>query len=240
MEAAHYWYGDTWVDPPTPGSTTLWQGGYYAGIVLDGQQGNKQYHLVRAPRVSGGLQGFYGGTSPTFVRWGPNQCDYPSASVRRDDYGGTATALLVNSSAHNAFYWFRASNGPNGGTFNLSTGGQGGGTGIGGYNDWYMPTRDEAKMCFRAFKHNSGTVNNYTITYASPQTTNVTQNPNSLFQTGGSESFSHYNNWFLTAREAENNCSARGITMGNGNYTNPYYKSDTNWYLFAVRRVAVP
>jgi len=125
---------------PEPGAP--YQGGFFAGQM---NIGGTIYNLVVAPRTSGSLQGELGSAT-----W---------ATVATDDtvanntfYGSTATTTYANAQ-HPFFNWaVNGANGPNAGTFDATNTV---GTGIGGYNDWYIPSVYELMILYYYFKPSS-------------------------------------------------------------------------------------
>jgi hypothetical protein len=183
-----------------PPGTTL-GGGYYAGQILDG---STVYNIIVAPITSGSLNG----QSVTNLAYKTaSSGDTPSATVQNSVYGGTTTDLLKNSTSHPAFKNFiNDPSGPNAGAFNLSTGGAGGGSGIGGYNDWYIPAKNELEILYYNFKPT--TQSNYTLSGANPDAvpprgsnytaSNPLQTTVAIFQTGGSQSLNQTGYWSST------------------------------------------
>ena len=174
---------------PTPGAIGDFipaSGGYYAGTYRDS---NKAYHLFLAPKTSGGLNG----ESPTDLQYKTsNAVDTPYSTWENGFYGGDITTLMAaRSSEFPAANWMvNDATGPNAGTFDIT--GASNGTGINGFNDWYMPASLELQICYAAFKpgttatHSSVNVDNAVppILYS-----NISQSADPNFQTGGSEAF---------------------------------------------------
>jgi hypothetical protein len=103
--------------------------------------------------------------------------------------------MLGNSSTtFPMFNWCRSGAfGPNAGTYDATNSL---GTGIGGYNDWYIPAKNELEILYRNLKPD--TVSNSTISGANanavPPTGNYTagspaQTTVAIFQIGGSQAF---------------------------------------------------
>jgi hypothetical protein len=176
-------------------------GGYYAGQINDS---GTIYNLIVAPKLSGTLEG----ESTSKLRYSIHQRTAPAATLN-EVYGGPgceATAIPSNESQW--FTWLRdTATGPNAGVFDLS--GASDGTGIGGFNDWYIPARYELEIMYRSLKPSTdaNTLNNFTYdgvangenAYAVPSATsaystttpasNPAQTTSTLFQTGGTEAF---------------------------------------------------
>jgi hypothetical protein len=104
-------------------------GGYFAGQYQDG---GITYNLIVAPVTSGGLNGQFGGATPTGIQWMSTSADTPVANNLV--YGGTATTSLA-APAQPLFDWcVNNATGPNGGA------------GIGGHTDWYIPAKNEMEI----------------------------------------------------------------------------------------------
>jgi hypothetical protein len=205
-----------------PGPGGAFGGGYFAGqiLVLAGQEGgglpavDTLYNLVVAPVTSGGLNGQFGGATPGVISYKTsNSADTPTATVTNYVYGGQITNLFATSAAHPVFNTFiNGATGPNAGSFNLTTGGSGTGTGIGGYNDWYLPAVYEFWILYFFLKPN--TIANDTTwgsnpNSVAPYTPNTNYGPgfpnqttSTLFQSpGGSQAFD-LSQEYWTANEA--------------------------------------
>ena len=198
---------------PTPGDAM--EGGYYAGQINDG---GTVYNLIVAPKTyvsgSGTLTGENSG-----VAWKPANTQGDSGSAV---YGGTVTQAKANSS-YPIFDWcVKSSTGPNAGTYDVSNAS---GTGIGGFNDWYIPAKNELAVVFFSLKpgsnpipaggNGSGSNPNSVLPYT-PNTAYSPgfpgQTPNPLFQTGGSEAFDA-NARYWTATEST-------VQSGSANHQN--------------------
>jgi hypothetical protein len=226
---------------PTPG--TAFGGGYFAGQINDG---GTIYNLIVAPVTSGALNGQNGGASPTGIAYKTsNAADLPSATVQNEVYGGPTTDLFKASAAHPAFSTFiNGASGPNAGAFNLATGGAGGGTGIGGFNDWYLPAKNELEILY--FNLKPTTTSNNTSSGINPNAVparasnytagNPAQTTNSLFQSGGAQAFSTGGAYWSSSEDSSLTTLAwlqNFITGFQGNV----FKTGTN-YARAVRRVS--
>jgi hypothetical protein len=187
---------------PTPGAAL--GGGYFGGQILDGTV----YNLIVAPVTSGALNGQNGGASPSAIQYKTSaSADVPSATVQNQVYGGLTTDLFKARAAHPVFSTFiNGATGPNAGAFNLATGGAGGGTGIGGFNDWYLPAVNEIEILYFNLKpstaiNNSGQGINPNAVPArasgyngsGPPAVGPAQTTSALFQDGGAQAFTTAN-----------------------------------------------
>lgn len=120
----------------TPG--LLIGGGYYAGQVNDG---GTVYNIIVAPRVKSSLEGQYGGAGRSYLQYKTsNTADTPNSTAVKSVYGGDATVAFADS-AHSCFNWcINTTSGPNNGQWDANNTA---GTGINGYNDWYIPASEE-------------------------------------------------------------------------------------------------
>ena len=218
-------------------------GGYFGGQINDG---GTIYNLIVAPVTAGSLNGQNGGSSPTPIQYKTSSsADAPSATVQNDVYGGPTTDLFKASTAHPAFSTFiNGATGPNAGAFNLTTGGAGGGTGIGGFNDWYLPAKNELEILYYNLKPNT-TVNN-TVSGINPNAVparasnytagNPAQTANALFA-GGAQAFSTAANAYWSSSEnSSNTTGARRQVFSNGTQ-NGDVKTGPN-YARAIRRIS--
>ena len=198
--------------PIIPGPVAIgdaYKGGFYAGQIKDG---NKIYNLIVAPVESGGLQGQHGGATPTGIKW-KTTSDGPDPSALSVSYGGTA--MLANSTAtHPMFNWCVSSaTGPNAGAYDATNAAK---TGIGGYNDWYIPARNEMQVLYRNLKPD--TTANSTAFGANPNAVPPTNNYTSsdpaqtsvaIFQAGGAQAFAT-SNYYWPATELSGDPTGAG------------------------------
>jgi hypothetical protein len=204
-----------------PGS--LLGGGYFGGQINDG---GTIYNLVVAPVTSGALNGQNGGASPTTIQYKTSaSADLPSATVQNEVYGGPTTDLFKASAAHPAFSTFiNGASGPNAGAFDLASGGAGGGTGIGGFNDWYLPAKNELEILYFNLKPNttansttSGINPNAVPARASNYTAgNPARTTNALFQSGGGQAFSNALLYWSSTEVSSNTLNAWRQSFDNG------------------------
>ena len=226
-----------------PGS--LLGGGYFAGQINDG---GTIYNLIVAPVTSGSLQGQYGGATPTTIQYKTSaSADTPSATVQNQVYGGPTTDLFKASGVHPVFSTFiNGATGPNAGAFNLATGGAGGGTGIGGFNDWYLPAKNELAVLYFFLKPNttsSDTSSGSNPNSVAPYTPNTVYGPgfpnqttSTLFQAGGAQAFSTATYYWSSSEYSSGTTSAWNQSF-NGGFQSLSFKN-VIFYARAVRRVA--
>ena len=235
---------------PTPGA--LYGGGYFAGQINDG---GTIYNLVVAPVegdptgpvVGGSLRGQNGGATPTTIQYKTSaSADTPTATVQNGVYGGLTTDLFKASALHPVFSTFiNGATGPNAGAFNLATGGAGGGTGIGGYNDWYIPAKNELAILYFFLKPDSSTnttgsgSNPNSVAPYTPNTNygsgfpNVTGN--ALFA-GGAQAFSTFNGYWSSSEGSSLTTSAWRQDFTNGFQGS--VNKNSGRYARAVRRIS--
>lgn len=130
---------------------------------------------------------------------------------------------------------------------------------VNGYDDWYLPARDELELCYRNLKPTTsdnfttsrpveaGTGLNGTNSNSVPigeayTTTNPAQTLATKFKTGGTEAFQLYvgTDWYLTSTQSVTS-SGRVIVQGivaNGQQTSE--PKTTVRAVRAVRRVKIP
>jgi hypothetical protein len=167
---------------------TVYGGGYYGGQI---NVGGTIYNLVVAPKTSGTLAGEYN-TAPGLAYKTGASSDTPSATFQDLTHGAPATvAGAASVGTHPMFEWcIEDLAGPNAGTYDATNAA---GTGIGGYNDWYIPAKNELEILYRNLKPTSTANNTFsgsnanavpaaTGNYSSsnPEQTSVT-----LFRSGG-------------------------------------------------------
>jgi len=239
----------------TPAIGALYGGGYFAGQINDG---GTVYNLVVAPVLgdvtgpnpAGTLQGQRGGATPTGILYKTSA----SADLVADQnvvYGGTTSDRLKASGVHPLFNttWLSSSTGPNGGVINIATGGAGGGSGIGGYTDWYVPAKNELEVLYYYLKPNvtSGGNANSTIHGSNPNAvapepistnytaTNPAQTTASLFQGTNAQAFSTAGAYWSSSEASSNTACAWRQDFANGQQNFP--NKDGNNFARAIRRV---
>jgi hypothetical protein len=169
--------------------------------------------------------------------------------VQNQAYGGLITDLFKSSANHPVFSTFiNGATGPNAGAFNLATGGAGGGTGIGGFNDWYLPAKNELEILYFNLKPNTSpndTSSGINPNAVPPRASNYPgSNPatspaettSSLFRFGGSEAFSGANGYWSATETSSNTIGAWRQNFSTG--TQSTWDKDNTWNARAVRRIA--
>jgi hypothetical protein len=152
--------------------------------------------------------------------------------------------LAYNSATYPMFNWCKnGATGPNAGTYDATNAA---GTGIGGFNDWYIPAKNELEVLYYYLKPD--TTNNVTTsgsnanavspepastnyTTAAPARTSVT-----LFQTGGAQAFSAAGSYWSATESSSPSNLAWGQGFGNG-FQGGGSKSALAPYARAIRRV---
>jgi len=213
-----------------------YRGGYFAGQINDG---GTIYNLIVAPVTSGALEGQFGGSTPSTIQWKTFVAG-PDTTAQSEVYGATATVANTGATFPMFDWVVNGATGPNAGTYDATNAT---GTGIGGYNDWYIPAKNELEILYRAFKPDT-TANdtNYGANAnAVPATGNYTagdpvQTTVADFQSGGSQAFvttTYY--WSATENSSLTTSAWRqwyvsGLQVGTAN-------KDLTYYARAIRRV---
>jgi hypothetical protein len=220
-----------------PAAGAAFGGGYFAGQINDG---GTIYNLIVAPVSAGALSG----TNTSGIQYKTTRTFDPDPSTLNLVYGGTTTDVFKASAAHPVFSTFiNGATGPNAGAFNLATGGAGGGTGIGGFNDWYLPARNELEILYYNLKPSatsnsaSGTNPNavparafpYTYTAGSPA-----QTTSALFA-GGAQAFSTADYYWSSSVNSVSTNFSWGQDFDDGFQNN--LGKDDSYYARAIRRV---
>ena len=193
-------------------------GGFYAGRIRDG---NSVYNIIVAPASEGDLQGQK--AIGNFARYSTAYPQYYSTT-----YGGTGT-FAYGDGGNNHFVadWAAFSaNGPNAGTVDLTNTV---GTGIGGFNDWYVPAIYELQLLYWAFKPTTGTnvTSSGANAYAIPATQNYTttdpaQTTATSFQEGNANAFLTDVNYWSATQSTSNPAviEVRSFSQGAGDGAN--------------------
>jgi hypothetical protein len=195
---------------PTPGGAL--GGGYYAGQYLDPAGTGTLYNLIVAPvgpvtQGANTLYGQYGGATPAGIQWKTSATTGDTLGAS-SSYGAPAMIAYGNSTTYPMFNWCKSgTTGPNAGTYDATNAT---GTGIGGYNDWYIPSRNELYNLYFYLKPGTGGNdsssggNPNSVTPFNPNTNYGPNYPNQvtnpLFQTGGGQAFTT-SPWYWSATE---------------------------------------
>jgi hypothetical protein len=150
--------------------------------------------------------------------------------------------MLANSTATwPMFNWCKnGATGPNAGTYDATNAA---GTGIGGFNDWYIPAKNELEILYYNLKPNttansttSGINPNAVPARASNYTAgNPAQTTNALFA-GGAQAFSTAVLYWSSSEYSSSTTSAWYQSFGSGSQS--INNKSINFYARAIRRVA--
>jgi hypothetical protein len=207
--------------PPPPGAIgSAYEGGFYAGQISTAGNGVADFYLVVAPKSSG--------EDPSIKC--QNISPRVSVPATRNDINGPAnTAAMIASGISHPAASFCV------------------GLSIGGFSDWYMPAKNELEVCYYNLKpttSNNGTAagtntnavpsrgSNYTV--GTPAQTSATD-----FKTGNTQAFESVTTPFYWSSSEDPSSTTRNWVQSysNGNqFSDP---KDNNYYVRAVRRVAV-
>lgn len=187
-------------------------GGYYAGRI---NVGGQIYVIVVAPKA-------LGGEAPGTLAWKTSQTTTAGTTSTNDGQVNTNAMATAGIANHPAGQFCR-------------------GLSIGGYNDWYLPAKDELEILYRNFKPTTSA--NYTGSGSNPSSVPPTSNYTSgnpaqtsiaLFQQGGAEAFVTGYYWSST-QSSSNTTWGQGFITGSQSSTG---KTDGG-YVRAIRRVLV-
>ena len=194
-------------------------GGYFVGQINDN---GTLYNIATCPLTEGQLEGQYGGTSADSLQYKTEStADSPDAVVRNLTYGGDISVGLADNK-HPLFNWcINNSKGPNAGTFDLTNST---GTGISGFNDWYIPAYHELEILYRYLKPTADANETEfgSNPDAVPPTGNYTANNppqtlDPLFREGGDQAYSSVQYWCATQQvDAGREAYAYRLYFNNG------------------------
>lgn len=211
--------GETWAHGPVIGQA--FGGGYYAGKIAVGGGDVATHYLIVAPKSSGEA---YGKT------WGTYGATTGITSVIA---GPTNTTSLIALGADYQAAIFCGT------TCNASGG-------IGGYTDWYMPAKNELEVLYFFLKpgttsNSTGYGSNANAVSPEPVSTNYSagtpaQTSATTFRTGAS-SQEFVAGYYWTSTEYSANYAWYQY-FSNG-YQGYYFKNATDFYVRAVRRIAI-
>lgn len=189
-------------------------GGYYAGANI--VVGGTTYALVVAPAAQGGQS--------SGLIWKTSNTSSSGSTSVNDGLSNTNNMIAAGASAHPAANFCD-------------------GLSINGYNDWYLPARDELEICYRYLKpgtqtnntSSQGVNNSSSPTGAAYTSGNPAQTIAAIFKTGNSEAFSESTYWSSSDSGPTTSWSQGFI---NGTQSNINTKSNS-YNVRAVRRVAI-
>jgi hypothetical protein len=230
---------------PQPGDEM--GGGFFAGQT---NVGGTIYNLILAPIQVGPLLGQKGGQFPTAIK---NGAGASGVTTGETNFGSLVTQQMSNNGSPAAEFIIIDTQGPNAGTYDITNST---GTGIGGFNDWYMPAQNELQVIYYYLK--PGTEANVTVNLWSvgnpiavnPQpttawtATNPKQTSITIFKSGGSEAFSTDGDVFGWWTSTLTNIGANSGMLSSvqaafkeGNATN-YDTTNSTAFVRAIRREA--
>lgn len=195
-----------------PAIGTPFGGGYYAGRINIGGQ---IYAIVVAPKA-------LGGEAPEGLFWKTSNTTTAGTTSTNDGWANTQAMETAGIANHPAGQFCR-------------------GLSIGGYNDWYLPSRDELEILYRNFKPT--TTSNNTSSGANPSSVPPTSNYTSvdpartsvvLFRQGGAEAF-RTDNYYWSSTQF-------GVQAWFQLFNNGYIGTNgknVSQYVRAIRRVLV-
>jgi len=209
-------------------------GGYYAGQI---RNGSTIYNIIVAPKTSGNLQG----ETPNNIQYRTDSGnDGRNTAIAEDENSGWGqTSQTPGTADYPLFQWCKTlSEGPNAGDYQGT-----GGTGIGGYNDWYIPAKNELEILYRNFKptfdENSTSYgsNPNSIPVGSNYTTNnPTQTSVVEFQDGNIHAFNYQKTYWSSSQYPQNWSNAWGQQFGGGGQDTEGKTSTSGWVGRAIRR----
>lgn len=187
--------GGVWKEMFSSGPPAIgepYEGGYYAGLI---KVGAVTYALIVAPKS-------LGGETPGTLEWGSAGTSIPGASSVNDGWANTQAMAVAGLSNHPAAQFCR-------------------GLTIGGYSDWYLPSKDELEILYRSFKP-STTLNNTqyganpsSVPPQSYYTSSVpAQTSFALFKAGAGEDFKDNNYYWSSTEYGYNSIQCQHFSHG--------------------------
>ena len=177
--------------------------------------GGKTYALIVSPKASGG---------ESTAQWKTPDTPTAGTTSTNDGWANTNAMITAGASAHPAANFCRGLN-------------------INGYNDWYLPSKDELEICYRYLKPTTEANNTShgANSSAIPSTSNYTsgspaQTSVAIFRTGNTEAF-RTDTWYWSSTEGSSTY-AWSQTFYAG-FQSLNHKTYSYWAR-AVRRVEIP
>ena len=204
---------------------TLMGGGYFAGQINDG---GTIYNLIVAPVADGQYPGGGSGGTPTGVQYKTSNSADANPNSQNEVYGKLATDQF-NDAAHPAFQWAK-------------------GLTIGGFNDWYIPAKNELEILYFNLKpttDNNNTSSGINPNAVPPRTSNYpsggppVRTTNALFQSGGAQAISTADSYWSSSEGSSGTTGAWRQFFGTGIQSDGVKKGASLGYARAVRRIPV-
>ena len=194
-------------------------GGYFAGYISHTADGNPTHALIVAPRETGATGSGY--TLTTNLQWKTTNTDTAGTSSVFDGVVNTAAMVTAGINDHPAAKF----------CVDLS---------IGGFTDWYLPSRDELDIAYFNLKptttanYTSAGINNYSVPKRTVNNTATypTQTSITAFNTSA-QAFIADKHWSSTSATTT---LANSLTFANGLRTDSKISSI---YVRAFRRIAL-
>jgi hypothetical protein len=195
-------------------------GGYFAGYISHTADGNPTHALIVAPRATGATGTGY--TLTTNLQWKTATTTTTGTTSPFDGAANTAAMVTAGIANHPAANFCK----------NLS---------IGGFTDWYLPSRDELDIAYFNLKPNStaNDTSSGTNIYAVPRrnsgwtTTYPAQTTLTAFNTSAEAFIADYH-WSSTEVSATN-----GFILGFFNGSQPSTNKTTSLQVRAFRRITL-
>ena len=192
---------------------TFIEGGYYAGKI---NVGGVIYAIILAPKSQGGQ-------SPTTLQWKTSNTSTANTDSINDGKANTAAMVAAGAAAHPAASFCNSLE-------------------INGYSDWYLPSKDELEILYRAFKPTTraNSTSSGTNTSSIPPRTAYTaldpaQTSLEIFKAGGSEALNSDNYCWSSTQYSATHSWFQYFDNG---YQDVFTKSNS-FLVRAVRRVAL-
>jgi hypothetical protein len=200
-----------------------WGGGYFAGYISHTANGNPTHALIVAPRATGATGTGY--TLTTNLAWKVDTTDTTGTTSIFDGVANTAAMVTAGIANHPAAEFCV-------------------GLSLGGFTDWYLPSRIELDIAYFNLKPttDSNLTTFGTNDYSVPKRTSLytsgypSQTFVSLFQSGVSQPFEAVDHWSSTQ-----GTSGRSFTnlFSNGQFTQTARTRTFTNRVRAFRRIAL-